>query len=287
MRVRKAVEAGKRDLDDQERRIAAKRAFLQGLADIDQRAFDLYSITSASSPDYEDIAERVRKEKTCMLFNLWDLDSNQSVSFDELAEGLKGFQHFGSHAEAGQAAFEAMLEFDTDGDKQLDREEFEGFLIKLADGVGGDFDTVAELMVLQASFGIGRDNDFDQAALAAVAPDEAEARAAKLAAKAAKVDARMMALFTAFDSDGDGTISFAEVAKGLALFAPGADPTEAAAAAAEAMAEFDTDANRTLDYKEFCDFVLSFVKTGGLVFAEVADYLVKMAEGKPAADGDQ
>ena len=61
MRVRKAVEAGKRDLDDQERRIAAKRAFLQGLADIDQRAFDLYSITSASSPDYEDIAARVRK----------------------------------------------------------------------------------------------------------------------------------------------------------------------------------------------------------------------------------
>lgn len=278
VKVKAAVEAGKRDLDAEERRIAAKRAYLKCLADIDERAYDFYCLTSASSPDYDDIAARARKEKCCMLFNLWDLDGDGVISFSELAEGLRAFPYMGSEGDAAKAAFDAMLEFDADGNRELDREEFERFLIKLAEGIGGDFDSVAELMVLQASFGI--EPEGADATLEALDPAQAVARREGLARKAAIVDQRMVHLYQLFDSDGDGTISFSEVAKGLALFAPGADPTEAAAAAAEAMAEFDMDSTRTLDYKEFCDFVLSFVKTGGLVFTEVADYLVKMAESK-------
>ena len=47
-----------------------------------------------------------------MIFNLWDLDGNDTISFQELALNLKSFKHL-DISDAANAAMEAMQKYDT------------------------------------------------------------------------------------------------------------------------------------------------------------------------------
>eukprot|EP00958_Prasinococcus_capsulatus_P019757 scaffold2480_cov385-Prasinococcus_capsulatus_cf.AAC.11 len=145
---------------------------------------------------------RVKAEKLCMLFNLWDLDGDESISFRELALGLRGFHHLHDLAEAANSAREALRNSTVEGssdvmevplplpmkscrassarqtqshhrvhhgreqaqliqcarasqDDKLDRDEFAAFVDGLVKMLDVDFDSVAQLLVLQASFGTG------------------------------------------------------------------------------------------------------------------------------------
>jgi Ca2+-binding EF-hand superfamily protein len=80
-------------------------------------------------------------QRVLRLFDLWDADGSGKLDFDELFDGLRRYQEAtsdGSNAEAVEKAVEMLMAGDTDGDQQLDREEFAISIMKYADAVGTD-----------------------------------------------------------------------------------------------------------------------------------------------------
>jgi Ca2+-binding EF-hand superfamily protein len=84
-------------------------------------------------------------------------------------------------------------------------------------------------------------------------------------------DPRMKTLFELFDFDGDGSVSFKEVACGLYCLTNNME--ESAKATTGLLLMLDKDDQRVLGFQQFAKLILAIAATTGVTFDEVADDL--------------
>ena len=83
---------------------------------------------------------------------------------------------------------------------------------------------------------------------------------------------RMEELFTLFDKDGSGELTFKEVAIGLYQITRNVE--ESTKTAMDLLLMMDKDDTRTLNYEQFGRLIMAIVATANSSFDEIADNLV-------------
>lgn len=110
------------------------------------------------------------------LFDMWDSDHDDSISFDELVVGMRKFQEAMSIEESVQEAALVMLGFDENNDQKLDRVEFALALTQYAKAAQVDALDLIDFMCVVSALA---DNDeTEKAYLKAIAPSVTEEIAA-------------------------------------------------------------------------------------------------------------
>lgn len=112
-------------------------------------------------------AERAEKEqakvldalsygRTLRLFDLWDTDRSGTLSFEELYAGLKRYQAAANNStdeEDIEAITEALMAQDSDGNMELDREEFAAAIVNYADAMNTDLHQLIDFMCVVTALG--------------------------------------------------------------------------------------------------------------------------------------
>ena len=93
--------------------------------------------------------------KACKLFDIWDLDHDQTLTVDELAVGMRKFQKAKQMEETIEESETAMLAMDKNGDGVLDKEEFALLVNKFSRASGADILTFVDFLCVQT---VLRDN---------------------------------------------------------------------------------------------------------------------------------
>lgn len=210
------------------------------------------------------------KEKLDLLFSLMDKDGDGTIDAKELADGLRKQNDGLSFSGSIEKSIEMIAIFDDDGDAELDREEFEHFVEKMVMELDSSFDEFAEFLVYQILFSDKKEEK---------EPEEDEVDLEKvnqLVKERGELldslsDPRMMTLFRLFDIDGDGSVSFKEVACGLYHLTK--DMEESAKATTGLLLMLDKDDQRVLGFQQFAKLILAIAATTGITFDEVADDL--------------
>lgn len=91
----------------------------------------------------KEIQSEIKKESMVMdalsygrlqkLFDLWDVNGDGDISFEELTDGLRVFQEAAGIQDNAEKHAEILLSFDTDGDQALGRKEFAHAMLHYAD----------------------------------------------------------------------------------------------------------------------------------------------------------
>lgn len=106
------------------------------------------------------------------LFDLWDTDHDNYISFDELVVGLRKFQDAMELEDSIQEAAMALLAFDEDNNQKLDRVEFAVALTNYArEADVNPLDLIDFMVVVSA---LSDDDEVEQAYLKAIAPSVTE-----------------------------------------------------------------------------------------------------------------
>jgi hypothetical protein len=106
------------------------------------------------------------------LFDLWDSDHDNYISFDELVVGLRKFQDAMELEDSIQEAAMALLAFDEDNNQKLDRVEFAVALTNYArEADVNPLDLIDFMVVVSA---LSDDDEVEQAYLKAIAPSVTE-----------------------------------------------------------------------------------------------------------------
>lgn len=76
--------------------------------------------------EHRKVMDALAYSRTRRLFDLWDLDGDGTIDFEELVTGLRRYQQAttGGDVEEVEKAAMALMSEDADGDNSLDREEF-------------------------------------------------------------------------------------------------------------------------------------------------------------------
>jgi len=129
------------------------------------------------------------------------------------------------------------------------------------------FDEFAEFLVYQILFSDKKEDEEDEVDLEKV--NQLVKERGELLDSLS--DPRMMTLFRLFDIDGDGSVSFKEVACGLYHLTK--DMEESAKATTGLLLMLDKDDQRVLGFQQFAKLILAIAATTGITFDEVADDL--------------
>lgn len=207
------------------------------------------------------------KEKLDLLFSLMDKDGDGTIDAKELADGLRKQNDGLSFSGSIEKSIEMIAIFDDDGDAELDREEFEHFVEKMVMELDSSFDEFAEFLVYQILFSDKKEEEEEEVDLEKV--NQLVKERGELLDSLS--DPRMMTLFRLFDIDGDGSVSFKEVACGL--FHLTKDMEESAKATTGLLLMLDKDDKRELGFQQFAKLILAIATTTGITFDEVADDL--------------
>ena len=158
---------------------------------------------------------------------------------------------------------------DDDGDAELDREEFEHFVEKMVMELDSSFDEFAEFLVYQILFSDKKEEEGEEEEVDLETVNQLVKERGELLDSLS--DPRMMTLFRLFDIDGDGSVSFKEVACGLYHLTK--DMEESAKATTGLLLMLDKDDQRVLGFQQFAKLILAIAATTGITFDEVADDL--------------
>ena len=131
------------------------------------------------------------------------------------------------------------------------------------------FDEFAEFLVYQILFSDKKDEDAEQEEVDLEQVNQLVKERGELLDSLS--DPRMMTLFRLFDIDGDGSVSFKEVACGLYHLTK--DMEESAKATTGLLLMLDKDDQRVLGFQQFAKLILAIAATTGITFDEVADDL--------------
>jgi Ca2+-binding EF-hand superfamily protein len=208
------------------------------------------------------------KEKLDLLFSLMDKDGDGTIDAKELADGLRKQNDGLSFSGSIEKSIEMIAIFDDDGDAELDREEFEHFVEKMVVELDSSFDEFAEFLVYQILFSDKKEVEEEEAVDLEKVNLLVKERGELLDSLS---DPRMMTLFRLFDIDGDGSVSFKEVACGLYHLTK--DMEESAKATTGLLLMLDKDDQRVLGFQQFAKLILAIAATTGITFDEVADDL--------------
>lgn len=201
------------------------------------------------------------------MYSLLDKDKDGSIDAKELAEGLRKRNIDLSFLDAIEKSIELVAMYDEDGDAVLDRGEFEHFVEKMVVELSATVDEFCEFLVYQLLFGEANDSgdeDYDMDNI----KDEVKERGQLLDALH---DPRMDSLFVLFDRNGDGSVSFKEVACGLYHLTK--DMEESAKATTSLLLMMDVDDKRVLVFEQFAKLILAVAAAAETSFEEVANEL--------------
>jgi Ca2+-binding EF-hand superfamily protein len=97
------------------------------------------------------ITDSVEYGRMCRLFDLWDLDHSGTLEFSEFALGMRKFQQAKDMESTVDDTVAALMSFDTDGDQQLDKNEFAQFLVQFAASCNVPISDLLDFMVVSSS----------------------------------------------------------------------------------------------------------------------------------------
>lgn len=222
------------------------------------------------------------EEKLDLLFSLMDKDGGGTIDAKELAEGLRKQNDGLSFSGSIEKAVEMIAIFDDDGDAELDRNEFEHFVGKMVEELESTFDEFAEFLVYQILFSDKKEEeeaeDIDINQVNQLVKERGELLESLN-------DPRMQTLYDLFDVDGDGSVSFKEVACGLYHLTNNMD--EAAKATTGLLLMLDKEDQRVLGFQQFAKLILAIAASTGITFDEVADDLTLALSSDQAILGDE
>ena len=221
------------------------------------------------------------EEKLDLLFSLMDKDGGGTIDAKELAEGLRKQNDGLSFAASIEKSVEMIAIFDDDGDAELDRQEFENFVAKMVEELDSTFDEFAEFLVYQILFSEKKEEETVQDIDINQVNQLVKERGELLESLN---DPRMQTLYDLFDVDGDGSVSFKEVACGLYHLTNNMD--EAAKATTGLLFMLDKDDQRVLGFQQFAKLILAVAASTGISFDEVADDLTLALSSDQAVLGD-
>jgi Ca2+-binding EF-hand superfamily protein len=208
------------------------------------------------------------EEKLDLLFSLMDKDGGGTIDAKELADALRKQNEGLSFAGSIEKSIEMIAIFDSDGDAELDRQEFEIFVGKMVEELDSTFDEFAEFLVYQILFSDSNyaeeEEDIDINQVNKLVKERGELLESLN-------DPRMQTLYELFDVDGDGSVSFKEVACGLYHFTN--NMQESARATTGLLLMLDKDDQRVLGLQQFAKLILAVAASSGITFDEVADDL--------------
>jgi Ca2+-binding EF-hand superfamily protein len=220
------------------------------------------------------------EEKLDLLFSLMDQDGGGTIDAKELADGLRRQNDGLSFASSIDKSVEMIAIFDDDGDAELDRQEFEHFVGKMVEELDSTFDEFAEFLVYQILFSEKKEDeeaDIDITQVNQLVKERGELLESLN-------DPRMQTLYDLFDVDGDGSVSFKEVACGLYHLTNNMD--EAAKATTGLLLMLDKDDQRVLGFQQFAKLILAVAASTGISFDEVADDLTLALSSDNAVLGE-
>jgi len=87
------------------------------------------------------------------LFDLWDINGDGDISFEELMTGLKVFQSAAGIPDDAEKHAEILLGFDTDGDQALGRKEFAHAMMHYAEYYKIDLQELIDFMCVTTVLG--------------------------------------------------------------------------------------------------------------------------------------
>ena len=222
------------------------------------------------------------EEKLDLLFSLMDKDGGGTIDAKELAEGLRKQNDGLSFSGSIEKSVEMIAIFDDDGDAELDRNEFEHFVGKMVEELDSTFDEFAEFLVYQILFSDSgpeeEEEDIDINQVNQMVKD----RGVLLDSL---TDPRMKTLYDLFDVDGDGSVSFKEVACGLYHLTNNME--ESAKATTGLLLMLDKDDQRVLGFQQFAKLILAIAASTGISFDEVADDLTLALSSEDAVLGEE
>jgi Ca2+-binding EF-hand superfamily protein len=208
-----------------------------------------------------------QEEKLDLLYTLLDKDKDGSIDAKELADGLQKRSEGLSFGDAIEKSIEFVALYDEDGDAVLDRDEFEHFVDKMVDELDSTVGEFCEFLVYELLFSNAQGSD-DFEVDVDVLKDEVKGRGQLLSALH---DPRMESLFVLFDRNGDGFVSFKEVACGLYHLTK--DMEESAKATTGLLLMMDVNDKRVLGFEQFAKLILAIAASAGTSFEEVANDL--------------
>lgn len=246
-----------------------------------KRNIELHMAALQAQLDMVNELEKMKMEdKLDLLYSLLDKDEDGVIDVSELADGLRRRNVGLSFADAIEKSVDLVAIYDEDGDAVLNREEFDHFTHKIVLELDATVDEFCEFLVYQILFSDinGDDDDDEEDINIDELKHEVKERGQLLSALH---DPRMESLFVLFDKNGDGFVSFKEVALGLYHLTK--DMQESAKATTELLLMMDKDDKRLLPFEQFAKLVLAISAAAGASFEDVANDLT-LAMSSPDAN---
>jgi Ca2+-binding EF-hand superfamily protein len=100
-------------------------------------------------------SHHITYQRMSRLFDLWDLDHSGTLEYQEFALGMRKFQDAKDIDTTVEETMAAMVAYDTNNHKNLDRKEFAEFLIHFAEASDVALSELIDFMVVTSSL---RDN---------------------------------------------------------------------------------------------------------------------------------
>lgn len=257
-----------------------KSATVGGFVEETKKKLELEMAALQAQLDLVNELETMNKDdKIDLLFSLMDKDGGGTVDAKELASALNRRNDGLTFGETIEKAIEMVAEFDEDGDAELDRKEFRGFVQKMVRELDTSVGEFCEFLVYQILFSTQDDLEdrmLDQNKLTSKVKEREKAMDAV-------DDPRMIALFNLFDSSGDGKIDFKEVACGLYPLTK--NTKETVKKTTNLLLMLDQNDKRELDIEGFSRLMLSISTAMGTTYEEIADELtIAFNKGKNKLD---
>jgi Ca2+-binding EF-hand superfamily protein len=217
------------------------------------------------------LGEMPDEEKLELLFSLLDNDKDGFIDARELSDGIRKRNEGMTYAEGLDRAIKMVALFDTDGNAKLDPVEFKTLIDTMLSDMGISFHELSEYLILQILFSESGNDLIEELVGELVSKEIDQAVVEKSKFYDALADERMRALFHEFDMDGDGGVSFVEVA--LGLFKMTHNMEESAKVAVKLLCMLDRNDTRELNFGQFARLIMNFCAAGEFKFDDVADDL--------------
>lgn len=134
-------------------------------------ADEMYQLASdivEAEKEAVEVTDALQYGRINRLFDLWDLNGDGVIDYEELLLGMRKYQEAMDIEESVQRAALVMLAFDDEGNQKLSREDFALCLIKYAKALESDLHELVDFMCVTS---VLKDNDeFEQAYIKAISP---------------------------------------------------------------------------------------------------------------------
>eukprot|EP00891_Asterochloris_glomerata_P009222 jgi/Astpho2/9222/Aster-07179 len=219
-----------------------------------------------------ELVDSVKGYKVEQLFKLFDTNQDGKIDFKEVADAMRKIRPELTLEDARRQAVDVFLLIDDQDEGALDLDEFRNFLRRYSLLTDSPFFLYADDMIeklQQPDSPLHTSEEEVQRQLEAVGLHQV----------ADLYKARTMdAIFSQWDRNEDGRISFQELCLGLFRYSKVENLKDRAAAAAQAILEpgMEGDSSKNMTREAFGTFMQRFASASGLSFKDLSNFLLVM-----------